>query len=147
MLARQCCTGAVSHLRIRLKGTNLVPCATTSDTTISLLHSTETSSRKLPRRTHSGTQRRPAKWNVYTPSAFGAVLPCSWAPLDPGWTEKSTKQTKLKVVFTFCTLPDTLNAAENFYLIPSTDEMLHFEPYVELRDFHAAGIPHREVPN
>ena len=83
----------------------------------------------------------------HTFCTFGAVLPCSWAPLDPGWTKKSTKHTKLKVVFTFRTLADTLNAAANFCLIPSTAEMLHCEPYVELRDFHAAGIPHREVPN
>jgi hypothetical protein len=78
---------------------------------------------------------------------FGAVLPCSWAPLDPGWTKKSTKHTKLKVVFTFCTLADTFNAAYNFCLIPSMAEMLQFEPYVELRDFHSDGIPHRKVHN
>jgi hypothetical protein len=75
------------------------------------------------------------------------VLCCSWATLDLGWTKKSNIHTKLKVVFIFLSLSDTLNYAANFCLIPSTAEMLHFEPYVELSDFQAAGIPHREVSN
>ena len=78
---------------------------------------------------------------------FGALITCSWAPLDLGWTKKSKKYTKLKVLLNFRTLADTLNATDNFCLIPSTAEMLHCEPYVELRDFHAAGIPHRKVTN